>query len=211
MHFTALPPYLLKSACCFANLEFPVCEDEQALLERFLLSGCSKKTESVNHQLSSPRKFPIKSRLWTSIKFGKEPTMSNHCQQLSLHNESGLDLKTNTSKPSSIWRPETNSVACVHPYKYPTYALVAQSAIMPGKTYNPFATALKFQQSICYKVGTVKLHDCCCCNLSVVFNMKDFCPTANLPWAESQTALPFTGFTARSDYCQIFIDKLTNV
>lgn len=70
VHFTALPPYLLKSACCFANLEFPVCEDEQALLERFLLSGYSKKRESVNHQQSSPRKFPIKPRLWTSIKFG---------------------------------------------------------------------------------------------------------------------------------------------
>lgn len=80
---------------------------------------------------------------------------------------------------------------------------------MPGKTYNPFATALKSQQSICYKVGTVELHIYCCCYLSVVFNTKDFCPTANLSWADSQTALFFS--LARSDYHQIFIDKFTNI
>lgn len=51
---------------------------------------------------------------------------------------------------------------------------------MPGKTYNPFATALKLQQRLCYKVGTMELQVYCCCYLSVVFNMKDFCPTANL-------------------------------
>lgn len=110
VHFTALPAYLLKSACCFANWEFLVCEDEQALLERFLLSGYSKKTERINHQQSNPRRIPIKPRLWTPVKLGNEPTMSNHCQQPFLHNEPNLDLKTKTSKPSSIWRPETSSV-----------------------------------------------------------------------------------------------------
>lgn len=59
VHFTALPAYLLKLACYFANWEFLVCRDEQALLERFLLSGYSKKMESINHQQSYPRRIPI--------------------------------------------------------------------------------------------------------------------------------------------------------
>lgn len=51
--------HLLKSACCFANWEFPVYKDEQALLERFLLFDYSKKMESINHQQSNPRRIPV--------------------------------------------------------------------------------------------------------------------------------------------------------
>lgn len=57
--FPSLPTHLLKLACCFADWEFPVCKDEQALLERFLLSGYSKKTDSINHQQSNPRSIPV--------------------------------------------------------------------------------------------------------------------------------------------------------
>lgn len=53
--------HLLKSACCFANWEFPVDKDEQALLERFLLFGYSKKMESINHKQSNPRRIPVNS------------------------------------------------------------------------------------------------------------------------------------------------------
>lgn len=56
VHTTA---HLLKSACCFANWEFPVYKDEQALLERFLLFGYSKKMESINHQQSNLRRIPV--------------------------------------------------------------------------------------------------------------------------------------------------------
>lgn len=51
--------HLLKLACCFANWEFPVYKDEQALLERFLLFGYSKKMESINHQQSNPKRIPV--------------------------------------------------------------------------------------------------------------------------------------------------------
>lgn len=71
------------------------------------------------------QKDPNKPRLWTPIKFGDEPTVSNHCQQSSLRNDSSPDLKTKTSRPSSIRRPEPSSVAYAHLQKYPVYALVA--------------------------------------------------------------------------------------
>lgn len=56
----SFPAYLWKSACCFVSWVFQDCKDVQALLEKFLLSGCSGGTDKIDQQLKPLRGLPVK-------------------------------------------------------------------------------------------------------------------------------------------------------